>query len=136
MRKVFGFTLIEAMIVIAVIAVLASIALPIYQKYIAKTQIAAALAEIRAGKTTIESAQQEDRGAALVNADYVGLGISQRCTSVEAQLDSTGSATISCVLTGNSQVNGLLLYLRRSTEGVWTCDASAFEASLRPVGCS
>ncbi|WP_115511485.1 pilin [Xanthomonas arboricola] len=135
MRKVFGFTLIEATIVVAIIAVLASIALPVYQKYLAKTQIAAALAEIRAGETTIESAQQEDRGATLITADYVGLKISKRCASVEAQLDSTGSATISCVLAGNSQVNGLQLYLRRSTEGRWICDASAFEASLRPIGC-
>ncbi|MFP7117363.1 prepilin-type N-terminal cleavage/methylation domain-containing protein, partial [Xanthomonas hortorum] len=57
MKKQQGFTLIELMIVvaiIAIIAILAAIALPAYQNYVAKSQVAAALAEITPGKTQYE----------------------------------------------------------------------------------
>jgi prepilin-type N-terminal cleavage/methylation domain-containing protein len=55
MKKHTGFTLIELMIVVAIIAILAAIAIPMYQQYVAKAQLAAAFAEIRPGKTTVET---------------------------------------------------------------------------------
>ncbi|MBV7306741.1 pilin [Xanthomonas vasicola] len=136
MQRNLGFTMLETMIVLVVIAVLSAIALPVYQGYVAKSQLAGALAEIQAGMTTVEYAQQESRNASLVNASYVGLSASTRCSTVDAQLESSGVATLSCTLRGNKQVAGLRLYLRRSHEGVWLCDAGEFESALRPVSCN
>ncbi|PJL65088.1 prepilin-type cleavage/methylation domain-containing protein [Stenotrophomonas maltophilia] len=130
-----GFTLIELMIVIAIVAVLAAMALPIYQTYVAKAQLGAALAEIRPGKTTIEAVVQDSRDGSIVDAAYIGLAPSTRCSAVFAQLTPSGIASIACTLVGGNAVNGKDLILRRAADGTWTCDGSAFEARYRPTGC-
>lgn len=52
-RKVKGFTLIELMIVVAIVAILAAIALPVYQDYVARSQVSECMATAGAVKTSI-----------------------------------------------------------------------------------
>ncbi|EOX1768841.1 prepilin-type N-terminal cleavage/methylation domain-containing protein [Vibrio cholerae] len=55
-----GFTLIELMIVVAIIGVLSAIAVPAYQNYVAKSEAATALGSLRALVTPAELMLQQD----------------------------------------------------------------------------
>ena len=131
-----GFTLVELMIVVSIVAVLAAVALPSYQTYVAKAQLVAALEDIRPGKTTLEYVAAESRDSESVDADYLGLKPTVRCASVRASLAVSGVAEIACQVAGVQKISGKELVLRRSAAGVWICDSSAFPTWLSPQGCS
>jgi type IV pilus assembly protein PilA len=125
------------MIVVAVIAILASIALPIFQTYVARSQVTAAVADIEPGRSMIEVAIADAADPSLVDANYVGLADStKRCTEITSSADASGVAQLSCKVAGGPLVNGRTLRLKRSVSGVWSCDASEFNSRFRPVACS
>lgn len=134
MHRQAGFTLIELMIVVAIISILAAIALLGYTDYVSRAQVAAALQEVRGGRTGFETAFNEGR-ASDVDAEFIGLRPSQRCSAVSAEVSPTGVGVITCTINGNDKVAGTELSLRRSAEGKWVCDGSALSERYRPEGC-
>jgi type IV pilus assembly protein PilA len=119
MRKASGFTLIELMIVVAIIAILAAIAGAVYQDYTIRSQTTAGLADIDPGKTMFESAIVS-QGLTSFNAADIGLsGSTARCQQINIDGSSTGY--IECILRGHPRISGASLRLTRSSAGVWTC---------------
>ena len=134
-RKAAGFTLVEVMIVVAIIAILAAIALPLYQDYIARSQATAGLADIRGGVTAFEEFVQRG-SAAIVTLNHVGLRSSTpRCLTIAVTAGNNG--TITCDLRGNPSVNTYDVVLTRvSATGAWNCSSTIPLAKHKPGNCT
>ncbi len=134
-----GFNLIELMIVIAVIGILSSIALPLYRDYMGRTQVTAALAEIRPGISAYDQLVNEGRVDTDYTATHLGLpSATAHCSQIDVftiQTDGSAQPAISCTIQGTPKVNGKIVRYDRSADGKWQCRSNTEENFYRPQGC-
>jgi len=130
-----GFTLIELMIVVAIIAILAAIAIPAYQDYVARSQATAGLADITGGKSAFET-QIVAHNATVFSLSDIGLSSSTpRCSQISLSYSQSGGGYIECILQGNPKVDGQTLRLERNTTGLWSCTTTIASDRYKPEGC-
>jgi len=145
-----GFTLIELMIVVAIVGILAGIAIPQYQDYIARSQFA--------GGMTLASGQKAAVSEAFASSGSCPNNASAAVDGVPAASGIKGSyvasvatgGTVSdaggCTITANFKANGIARGLLSKTltltmsnadagSAIWTCESSVAKKYV-PQACS
>ncbi|MCA2999702.1 MAG: pilin [Rhodocyclaceae bacterium] len=134
---VSGFTLIELMIVVAIIGILAAVAIPAYQDYTAKAQASAAMTILGGLKTpTVEAMAQSVVCAVSPSAVSAGAYVE----SVSAT-PGTSPAGPTCTLVAifrsssvNSRVANQTVTMVYTTGGDWSC-ATTLAIDIAPKAC-
>ncbi len=141
MKKVQqGFTLIELMIVVAIIGILAAIAIPQYQDFIARSQVTEAVNLLGGAKTAIEESVSQD-GVFPGTASLAGLGIkvsSKYVLSLTSTEATTGIGPITATFRGtavSTDIRDATITMTRDASGDWTCKVGTLEPKFAPKVC-
>jgi type IV pilus assembly protein PilA len=147
-----GFTLIELMIVVAIIGILVAIALPSYQGYVARSQAARVMTEasllratieacINDGKATIGVAVGECNPSAVPSslidgASQTGDALAMGTGVPQVVIDATGVASVTATFSASAVpfFSTKTVVWSRSDQGLWTCSTTV-DAIYKPKGC-
>jgi len=141
-KKQAGFTLIELMIVVAIVGILAAVAIPAYQDYIKRSKVSEVMAAAGACKTSV--AEFHAANASVMPLDNTEAGCSSTQTQYITTLDVANG--IITVTAGGSQgigagVDGQNIVLTPILGGAandeiveWQCTGS-IDPKYRPASC-
>ena len=137
-----GFTLVELMIVVAIIGILAAIAVPSYQDYITRSQ-ASEPVQLLAGLKTPLMEFRNDRGHWPSNIGQAGSGASvegvlkgkyAELSNVVGGGGSSGLISITATVSlGNAK--GTTVTLTSADGTTWDCKGGTLSTRYRPAGC-
>jgi len=141
MKKVQqGFTLIELMIVVAIIGILAAIAIPAYQDYTIRAQVSEGI-NLASGAKAAIAEYFMDTGAWPTGNASAGLEASGNIVGnyvTDVAVGAAGRVTVTYGNTANAQITGDTLFLTPASNAgsvQWACSAGGLLPKHVPSAC-
>lgn len=134
-----GFTLMEIMVVVAIVGILMAIVIPAYQTYIIRTKVNNALQEIVSSKTSYELLVNQDYRGVINSAPLDLQAITQQCQISIHLPDTAGFAkkAIRCQLYAIDRIeHNAEIYLTRDNVGIYSCHTENLAKKFIPTICS
>ena len=135
-----GFTLIELMIVVAIIAILAAIALPAYQDYVARSQVSEAMSLASGAKTAVTE-YYADRGTWPANNAAAGLSAAASISGKYVRTVGVANNVITATFRGAGSVSNKIqgqTFTLTGSDSVgsvsWACGGSIAN-KYKPSSC-
>ena len=136
-RNQQGFTLIELMIVVAIIGILAAIAIPAYQDYTKRAHVTEGLSLADAAKTAVSEYWATNGTLPSANRS-VGLPTAASITGNAVDSVSVGSNGLITITYNAKVTNGKTLLLSPATANgaiKWACNPGTIDPKYLPASC-
>jgi len=137
MKKQSGFTLIELMIVVAIIGILAAIAIPAYQDYTVRAKVSEGLSLAGGAKTAVAETYQST-GSWPTSNSGAGLASSASITGNNVSSVGVGNNGVITITYSGAPINGNTITLTPSDATgsiTWACASSSIDDKYLPANC-